>query len=539
MPPQPPFSGTAANPRTATAVGWSSRHPPCHRGTTVASPSCSPCGGRCNRAAHLLPPCHATRAVHHKVHSGAISKEIWFSITIIAVCASLPHARMAPLPASTVNTAPVARRWQDSRRPIFHTLLLSRMYSSKGWFMKLLKESRRNVLDDTTKAHLFYLPYRSQQLRLTLYVPESHNLRPWSQENHVIWRHRLQPSSSSCSISIKGRNEVVILFKLLPCWCFCIAQRDNTDISTSFTGLEANAYIRAKSRKVCSLSIVCTQYRHLLTQSRAAVSARPRHAQTTRRRPVHSPTLLPAAPPVPAAAAPKMPHPAASPPPPLPHKLLSRRRVVLACAAIAALALLLAAQTTEEPSRRRAYLVGSILGNTREYTEADASAVSVNSFSPSPADAPLPSPLETDLSSRTVPASSVFLAPSPSPAENFDDGSMEEPEHHEIKPISSGLLARDSDFGGETDMNDKSVLRDRPEQAPLWSTAADEELIYAKKEIANAPLVTDDPDLYAPLFRNVSIFKRSYEMMERLLKDRCMVEFDQYFFNIGEERMQI
>ncbi|KAK3160112.1 hypothetical protein QOZ80_1BG0055330 [Eleusine coracana subsp. coracana] len=225
-----------------------------------------------------------------------------------------------------------------------------------------------------------------------------------------------------------------------------------------------------------------------------------------------------------------MPHPAASPPPPLPHKLLSRRRVVLACAAIAALALLLAAQTTEEPSRRRAYLVGSILGNTREYTEADASAVSVNSFSPSPADAPLPSPLETDLSSRTVPASSVFLAPSPSPAENFDDGSMEEPEHHEIKgnplkkpisspqkPISSGLLARDSDFGGETDMNDKSVLRDRPE-APLWSTAADEELIYAKKEIANAPLVTDDPDLYAPLFRNVSIFKRSYEMMERLLK---------------------
>jgi hypothetical protein len=45
-------------------------------------------------------------------------------------------------------------------------------------------------------------------------------------------------------------------------------------------------------------------------------------------------------------------------------------------------------------------------------------------------------------------------------------------------------------------------------QAPLWSTAADEELIYAKKEITNAPLTSDDPDLYAPLFRNVSIFKR-------------------------------
>jgi len=67
-------------------------------------------------------------------------------------------------------------------------------------------------------------------------------------------------------------------------------------------------------------------------------------------------------------------------------------------------------------------------------------------------------------------------------------------------------------------MDTKSVLPLTPEQAPLWSTAADEELIYAKKEITNTPLTSDDPDLYAPLFRNVSIFKRSYELMERLLK---------------------
>jgi hypothetical protein len=32
--------------------------------------------------------------------------------------------------------------------------------------------------------------------------------------------------------------------------------------------------------------------------------------------------------------------------------------------------------------------------------------------------------------------------------------------------------------------------------------------IYAKKEITNAPLISDDLDLYAPLFQNVSIFKR-------------------------------
>ncbi|TVU02518.1 hypothetical protein EJB05_51928, partial [Eragrostis curvula] len=68
--------------------------------------------------------------------------------------------------------------YQDGRRPIFHTPPLSGIYASEGWFMKLLKESRRHVVDDASKAHLFYLPYSSQQLRLTLYVADSHNLRP-------------------------------------------------------------------------------------------------------------------------------------------------------------------------------------------------------------------------------------------------------------------------------------------------------------------------------------------------------------------------
>ncbi|KAL6842631.1 hypothetical protein ACP4OV_027475 [Aristida adscensionis] len=66
----------------------------------------------------------------------------------------------------------------DGRRPIFHTPPLSGIYASEGWFMKLLKESRRFVVADASKAHLFYLPYSSQQLRLALYVADSHDLRP-------------------------------------------------------------------------------------------------------------------------------------------------------------------------------------------------------------------------------------------------------------------------------------------------------------------------------------------------------------------------
>ncbi|XP_068316820.1 probable glycosyltransferase At5g03795 [Pyrus communis] len=53
----------------------------------------------------------------------------------------------------------------------------------------------------------------------------------------------------------------------------------------------------------------------------------------------------------------------------------------------------------------------------------------------------------------------------------------------------------------------------------IWSLTPNEALVYAKKEIEYAPAITeDDPDLYAPIFRNVSVFKRSYELMELILK---------------------
>ncbi|KAH7658718.1 Xylogalacturonan beta-1,3-xylosyltransferase protein [Dioscorea alata] len=55
-------------------------------------------------------------------------------------------------------------------------------------------------------------------------------------------------------------------------------------------------------------------------------------------------------------------------------------------------------------------------------------------------------------------------------------------------------------------------------KAPVQLMAKDRQLIYAKREIDRAPLVSDDPELYAPLFRNLSVFKRSYELMEKILK---------------------
>ncbi|KAF9602636.1 hypothetical protein IFM89_030524 [Coptis chinensis] len=57
-----------------------------------------------------------------------------------------------------------------------------------------------------------------------------------------------------------------------------------------------------------------------------------------------------------------------------------------------------------------------------------------------------------------------------------------------------------------------------PHLRRIWSLPPDKALVYAKKELEHVQIVTDDPDLYAPLFRNVSFFKRSYELMESILK---------------------
>lgn len=53
---------------------------------------------------------------------------------------------------------------------------------------------------------------------------------------------------------------------------------------------------------------------------------------------------------------------------------------------------------------------------------------------------------------------------------------------------------------------------------PRRSSVRDQETFAARSQIESAPVIVNDQELYAPLFRNVSMFKRSYELMERTLK---------------------
>lgn len=71
--------------------------------------------------------------------------------------------------------------YKEGDRPIFHEPHLLGIYSSEGWFMRLMEENPYFVTTDPEKAHLFYLPYSSRQLQMAVYVPGSHNLRPLSE----------------------------------------------------------------------------------------------------------------------------------------------------------------------------------------------------------------------------------------------------------------------------------------------------------------------------------------------------------------------
>ncbi|KAL3650807.1 hypothetical protein CASFOL_007210 [Castilleja foliolosa] len=66
--------------------------------------------------------------------------------------------------------------YTEGERPVFHKPKLFGTYAAEGWFMKLLEESKSFVTANSSKAHLFYLPFSSRVLMSTLYAPKTNNL---------------------------------------------------------------------------------------------------------------------------------------------------------------------------------------------------------------------------------------------------------------------------------------------------------------------------------------------------------------------------
>ncbi|KAL5572598.1 hypothetical protein UlMin_022195 [Ulmus minor] len=66
---------------------------------------------------------------------------------------------------------------------------------------------------------------------------------------------------------------------------------------------------------------------------------------------------------------------------------------------------------------------------------------------------------------------------------------------------------------------------------PRRSSVRDGEIVAVKQQIEHASLVANDQELYAPLFRNVSMFKKSYGLMERTLKIYVYKDGDKPIFH--------
>ncbi|KAI3943379.1 hypothetical protein MKW92_011027 [Papaver armeniacum] len=55
--------------------------------------------------------------------------------------------------------------YKEGGKPFFHDPILEGVYASEGWFMKQMEENKKFVVQDPTKAHLFYLPFSSESIR--------------------------------------------------------------------------------------------------------------------------------------------------------------------------------------------------------------------------------------------------------------------------------------------------------------------------------------------------------------------------------------
>ncbi|KAH9608720.1 hypothetical protein KSS87_019198 [Heliosperma pusillum] len=95
--------------------------------------------------------------------------------------------------------------------------------------------------------------------------------------------------------------------------------------------------------------------------------------------------------------------------------------------------------------------------------------------------------------------------------ENWNRANLELSENVKDVPLKDFAILED---------DTKVMSRRRRNKKPQWSSPrdCDKEIIDAKFKIINAPASLADKDLYAPVFRNVSKFIRSYELMEKTLK---------------------
>ncbi len=68
--------------------------------------------------------------------------------------------------------------YKDGEKPLVHTGPETGIYASEGLFIKQMLASNTFVVQDPSKAHMFFMPYSVKNMEIDLYVPDSKIMLP-------------------------------------------------------------------------------------------------------------------------------------------------------------------------------------------------------------------------------------------------------------------------------------------------------------------------------------------------------------------------
>ncbi|CAI0543448.1 unnamed protein product [Linum tenue] len=102
--------------------------------------------------------------------------------------------------------------YKEGEKPVFHQSRMRGIYASEGWFMKLMKESKKFGVRDPRKAHLFYIPFSSEMLRKELYRKSFQSVKELEEHlksyvNHISHKYSFWNRSSGADHFIAGCHD--------------------------------------------------------------------------------------------------------------------------------------------------------------------------------------------------------------------------------------------------------------------------------------------------------------------------------------------
>lgn len=164
------------------------------------------------------------------------------------------------------------------------------------------------------------------------------------------------------------------------------------------------------------------------------------------------------------------------------------------------------------------------LDSSNNVSNSSVDALSTIPAPLSPLSSPAPSTLPITVDT-TLTGPSIVLDPDTSKPEKDVSKSVQDSEESQKSPVQKDdKSANEVHSMGEVvtiaEMHDILAHNRASSRSmkPRWSSTVDQELLNAKRQIENAPIIRNDPTLYPSLYVNVSRFKKSYELMEKTLK---------------------